>query len=83
MPQPNPFNSLGRLFIVLGAVALLAGLVLVFRDRIPMLGKLLGWLGNLPGDIRLERGNLRVYFPIVTCAVISLLLTLLFNIFRK
>ena len=44
------------------------------------------WLGKgfrLPGDIYLEKGNFSFGFPIVTCIVLSLLLTLLWNIFRR
>ena len=42
-----------------------------------------GWLGRLPGDIRIERGNSAFYFPIVTCIVISIVLTLLLSFFRR
>jgi hypothetical protein len=42
-----------------------------------------GWLGRLPGDIRIERGNSGFYFPIVTCIVISLLLSLIMSLFRR
>ena len=42
-----------------------------------------GWLGKLPGDIRVERGNSGFYFPIVTCIVISVVLSLLMWIFRR
>ena len=41
------------------------------------------WLGRLPGDIRIERGNSAFYFPIVTCIVISIVLTLLLSLFRR
>ena len=42
-----------------------------------------GWLGRLPGDIHIERGGGGFYFPIVTCILISIVLTILFNIFRR
>ena len=42
-----------------------------------------GWLGRLPGDIHVERGGAGFYFPIVTCILISIVLTILFNIFRR
>jgi hypothetical protein len=41
------------------------------------------WLGRLPGDIRIERGNTAFYFPIVTCIVISIVLTLVMSLFRR
>lgn len=42
-----------------------------------------GWLGRLPGDIRIERGNTAFYFPIVTCIIVSIVLTLLLALFRR
>ena len=42
-----------------------------------------GWLGRLPGDIRIERGHSGFYFPIVTCIIISIVLTLLMSLFRR
>jgi hypothetical protein len=42
-----------------------------------------GWLGRLPGDIRIERGNSVFYFPIVTCIIVSIVLTLLMSFFRR
>jgi Protein of unknown function (DUF2905) len=69
-------SELGRPLIVLGAVLLLAGLFLAFGPRIP-------GLGRLPGDIVWRRGNTTVYFPIVTCIVLSLLATLVFSLFRR
>lgn len=69
-------SELGRPLIVAGAVLLIAGLVLTFGPRIP-------GLGRLPGDLVFRRGNTTVYFPIVTCLVLSLVLSLLFALFRK
>jgi len=54
--------------IVLGAVLVLVGLVWLLAPQVP-------WLGRLPGDIVIERKNFRFYFPIVTCIVISAVLT--------
>jgi hypothetical protein len=42
-----------------------------------------GFLGKFPGDIRIERGNSTFYFPIVTCIVISIVLSLIFSLFRR
>ena len=41
------------------------------------------WLGRLPGDIRIERGHSCFYFPIVTCIIISVVLSLLLSLFRR
>jgi hypothetical protein len=67
--------NIGRLLIISGAILLVAGLVWPFLAR-------LGF-GRLPGDIVIERGNFRFYFPIVTSLVISVVLTLLFWLFRR
>jgi Protein of unknown function (DUF2905) len=69
-------SELGRPLIVVGAVLLLLGLFLTFGPRIP-------GLGRLPGDLVWRRGNTTVYFPLVTCLVLSLVLSLLFALFRK
>jgi len=50
------------------------GLVLVFVGLLwPLLSKL--GLGRLPGDVVIERGNFRLYFPIVTCLIVSIVLS--------
>ena len=67
--------SIQRLLIVMGVALVAAGLLW------PWLSKL-GW-GRLPGDIAVHRQNFSFYFPVVTCLVISAVLTLLFWLFRK
>jgi hypothetical protein len=69
-------SELGRPLIVVGAVLLVAGLFLTYGPRIP-------GIGRLPGDIVWRKGSTTVYFPIVTCIVLSLLLTLLLSLFRR
>ena len=69
-------NSMGRYLIILGAVIAVIGVVMVLAPRIP-------WLGRLPGDIVIKRKNFIIYFPIVTSIILSIILTLLFNHFRK
>jgi len=66
-------QAIGKLLILGGAFLLFSGLPLVFWQRIPFLGK-------LPGDIFLHKGNLQFFFPIVTCLAISALLTIIVNI---
>ena len=56
------------LLIIVGVLIIGIGVVWLLSSAIP-------WLGKLPGDIAIERENFRFYFPIVTCIVISLLLT--------
>jgi hypothetical protein len=67
--------ELGRALLVVGAVIFGLGLLLVFGGRLG--------LGRLPGDVVFRRGGVTFYFPIVTCLVLSLVLTLLFSLFRK
>lgn len=64
-----------RLLIAIGAVLLLAGLAW------PWLAKL--GLGRLPGDIRIETENGFFYFPITTCIVISVVVSLVFWLLRR
>jgi Zn-dependent protease with chaperone function len=71
MPQ-----ELGRSLIVFGAILLVVGLALAFSDRIP-------WLGRLPGDIVVRKGNFTLYAPLVTGLVLSLVLTLLLNLWSR
>jgi len=64
-----------RALIVLGAILVAAGLLWPWLAHIG--------LGRLPGDIAIERPNFRLYFPWVTCLLISVVLTLLIWLFRK
>ena len=68
--------ELGKLLMVAGALLLLVGLALTLAPHVP-------WLGRLPGDLRIERPGLRLYFPIVSCIVLSIVLTLLVNLLRR
>ena len=58
----------GWALIVVGVLIAMIGLVWLIAPSIP-------WLGKLPGDIMIERGNCRFYFPLATCVLLSLLLT--------
>jgi len=70
-------SQTGKWLIVAGVLIVIVGvLIYFFHDK-------LNWLGKLPGDIRVERDNFHFYFPITTMIVISVILTLLVNLFRK
>jgi len=68
-------RSVGLLVVVGGVFVILIGLLIYSGG--------LGWFGRLPGDIRYESGNVRVYVPIVSMLLISLALTLIFNLLRR
>ena len=69
-------RELGKFVAIAGVILMLVGLVM-WAGFAPK------WLGRLPGDIRIERGHSTFYFPIVTCIILSILLSLLFSIFRR
>jgi hypothetical protein len=69
-------RDLGKLIAVIGVIITLLGLV-IWSGFAPK------WLGRLPGDIRIEREHSAFYFPIVTCIILSILVSLLLSIFRR
>ena len=69
-------GDLGKTLIVIGLVIVAVGGVLLVAGRVP-------WLGRLPGDIYIQRGNFSFYFPVVTSLIVSVLLTLLFWLFSR
>ena len=68
--------ELGKLLVIVGVVVVVLGLFLALGLRIPFLGK-------LPGDISVDRGNVHFYFPIATGLLLSVVLTLLLNLFFR
>ena len=72
------FPQLGKLFIILGAAFLVVGLCLTFLPNLSF-----EKFGRLPGDIHIRRDNFTFYFPLTTCILLSLLLTLLFSILSR
>ncbi len=66
-----------KVLIYTGLFLLLLGLILLYFP------KLFAWFGHLPGDIRVEREGLRVYIPIASSLLLSLILTLLLNLLRR
>ena len=66
-------SDLGRLLLVIGGAIVLLGAAVLLAGRVP-------WLGRLPGDILIRRGNSTIFIPIVTCLVVSLILTVIINV---
>jgi len=70
-------SDTGKWIIIIGIFVVLAGVIIYFfHDK-------LGWIGRLPGDIRVEKDNFRFYFPITTMIIFSLLLTLIIQLIKK
>lgn len=68
--------SIGKLLIVCGLILAAVGMLLLFSDKIP-------WLGRLPGDVTVKRDSFTFYFPLATCILISIVLSLILWFFRK
>jgi len=69
-------GGLGKGLILLGLFFVVLGMIFSLGSKIP-------WLGQLPGDIYLRRERLTFYFPLMTCLLLSLILTLVLYIFRR
>lgn len=67
----------GKYILVAGIIIVVIGIIIYFfHDYFK-------WIGRLPGDVRIEKGNTRIYFPWVTMIIISLVLTLIVNIIKR
>ncbi len=69
-------TDLGKALILLGIVLCAFGAVLIAAGRVP-------WLGRLPGDIVIRRENFTFVFPLVSCLVVSAVLSLLMYLLRR
>lgn len=69
-------SDLGRTLIFFGLLLLALGLVLSLAGKLP-------WIGHLPGDITIQRGRFTFYFPITTCILISVIVSLVLYFFRR
>ena len=69
-------NEFGRILVIVGLGVVLVG-VLLWSG----IGK--GWFGHLPGDIHYSKGNVNFYFPLTTCVLLSMILSLLLWLFRR
>jgi uncharacterized protein HemY len=73
-------SELGKILVGLGLVVVLLGVILLlagnFSGKVP-------WLGRLPGDIYIDRGNWKFYFPVTTSLLISVVVSLLLYFFGR
>ena len=70
-------QEVGKLVVLVGVFLVVAGVILW---RYP---SLFNWVGKLPGDISIQKENFSLYFPVVTCLLVSILITLLSWLFRR
>jgi Protein of unknown function (DUF2905) len=68
--------EIGRLLLIMGILIAAVGLVFMVGGRIP-------FVGRLPGDVSFTRGNTHLYFPLATSIIVSLVLTVLLNLFFR
>jgi len=69
-------QELGRILILIAAITGIIGLLLFFSNKIP-------FIGRLPGDIIVQKKNFTFYFPLATSVILSIILSMFFNLFRK
>ena len=69
-------GDLGRALVILGLLLVVIGVVISLVGKVP-------WLGRLPGDIHVQRENWSFYFPLATSLLLSVVLSLLFWLFRR
>jgi hypothetical protein len=69
-------GTVGKTLILFGVLLIVLGVLFTFGSKIP-------WLGRLPGDIYINRGNFTFYFPLTTCILLSLIITLVLYLFRR
>jgi uncharacterized protein HemY len=68
--------GIGKILMLVGGVLLVAGLIVHYSEK-------LSWFGRLPGDILIERENFRLYIPITTSILLSILLTLILYLINR
>ena len=69
-------SELGKMLIVFGVILAVVGIVLLLAPKIP-------WLGKLPGDFSYRGERFTFYFPLTTCILLSIILSLLLYLFRR
>jgi hypothetical protein len=72
----NNYDGLGKALLFFGLVLVMVGTIFLLLPRIP-------WIGKLPGDIFYRGEKASFYFPITTCILISIILSLLFFLFKR
>ena len=76
MPESSPFAAWARILIAAGLLLAVIGVAMLVLDRF-------GLFGRLPGDIVVQRKGWSLWVPITMCVIVSLILTVIFNLFRR
>jgi len=69
-------HGIGKVLVIAGALMFLLGIILMFSDKIP-------FLGRLPGDITIKKENFTLYIPVATSIILSIVLSLIFYLISK
>ncbi len=69
--------TIGKYLIIIGLLIVIIGVIFYF------LGDRLNWIGRLPGDIRVEKENIKIFIPLTTMILLSILLTIILSLFKK
>ena len=67
---------MGKFMVIIGIIFILLGIFITYGPKLPFLGK-------LPGDITIDKGNFRIYFPLATSIVLSILISLLLYLYHR
>ncbi|NQV03954.1 MAG: DUF2905 domain-containing protein [Candidatus Omnitrophica bacterium] len=63
-------SGFGKILVLFGAILILLGTLLTFVNKVP-------WIGRLPGDVYIKKGNLLFYFPLATSILLSIVISLI------
>jgi len=76
MIKGQNMSELGKMLIVFGVILAVVGVILLLAPKIP-------WLGKLPGDFTYRGERFTFYFPLATCVLLSIILSLILYLFRR
>jgi len=80
VPGDLNMEGLGKALIILGALIISAGVIILIVSRVPFIGE---HLGKLPGDIHIKKEGISFYFPITSCIIVSLVISLILYLLRR
>ncbi len=69
-------SGIGRTLVFIGILLIITGGIFLLAQKLP-------WIGKLPGDILIKKGNFTFYFPLATCILLSIILSIIFIFLRR